>query len=76
MSSIIQTVSYEKEDARQLEEKLGELLGVHKLTITLTDGSDIEGIVSEVGRDYLVLIEGNHNTVVPVSNILYFRYER
>ncbi len=76
MSSIIQTVSYEKEDARQLEEKLGELLGVHKLTVTLSEGITIEGIVSEVGKDYIVMIEGSHDTVVPLSKILFFRYDR
>jgi hypothetical protein len=76
MSSIIQKVSYKKEDARQLEEKLGDLLGVHQLSIILSDGNTIEGVISEVGKDYIVVIDGNCDTVVPIPQILFFRYER
>ena len=74
--SIIQRVSYKKEDARLFTEKFGELLGVHKLTITLEDGVTIEGIVSEIGHDFIVVIEGQHDTIIPIAKILFCRYER
>ncbi len=76
MSSIIQKVSYQKEEARLLVEKFGELIGVHKLVIALSNGNNIEGIVSEVGKDFILLIEGDYDTVVPTSQILYFSYKR
>ena len=75
MSSIIQKVSYRKEDAKQLIEKLGELIGVHRLEIILTEGSTLNGVISEVGEDYIILIEGEFDTVIPASNILFFRYQ-
>lgn len=76
MSSIIETVSYKKEDAKSLTEKLGEHLGVHNLQIYLINGECIEGIVSEVGTDYVAVIEGNSDTVIPISKISFFRYLR
>jgi hypothetical protein len=76
MSSIIQPVSYNKENAKQFIEKLGELLGVHKLKISLVEGQIIEGIVSEVGEDYIIVIEENFDTIVPLSKILCCRYGR
>jgi hypothetical protein len=75
MSTIIQKVSYQKEDAKQLTEKLGELLGIHRLEITLRGSELISGIISEVGVDYIILIDGDFDTIVPISNILCFRYQ-
>lgn len=76
MSSIIQSVAYNKEDAKPLIEKYGEHLGVHRLELTLKGGEKIEGIISEVGEDYIALIEGDYDTVIPAENILFFRYSR
>ncbi len=74
--SIIQSVTYSKEDSKPLIDKFGEHLGVHKLKITLKGGESIEGIVSEVGKDYISIIEDNCDTIIPLNNILFFRYER
>lgn len=76
MSSIIQTISYQKEEARPINDKLGDLIGIHQLTITLEEGKVVEGVVSEVGKDYIVVIEGDHDTVIPTSRILCFQYAR
>ncbi len=76
MSSIIQKVSFKQEDAKQLLAKLGEHIGVHKLQIVLKEGDSIEGIVAEIGTDYISLIEGDFDTLIPVSSILYIRYSR
>ena len=75
MSAIIQKVSYKKEDAKQLSEKFGELLGIHRLEVVLKGGDAIKGVVSEVGIDYIVLIENEFDVVVPLENILYFRHQ-
>lgn len=74
MSSIIQKVSYNKEEAKQLLEKLGEHLGIQKIQLVLKEGDVIEGVVSEIGKDYITLIEGCYDTIIPISNILYIRY--
>ncbi len=76
MSSIIQSVAYEKENTKPLIDKFGEHLGVHKLEIVLKGGEKIEGIVSEVGKDYVSIIESDCDTVIPIGNILFFKYER
>ncbi len=76
MSSIIQKVSYSKEDAKQFLDKLGEHIGVHKLKIGLIEGGSVEGIVSEVGQDFITVIEEDFDTVIPISNIKIFRYSR
>ncbi len=74
MSSIIKTVSYEPNDAINFRQKLGEHLGLHLLTIILKGGEQIEGILSEVGSDYLALIVDDHDSVIPISNVLFVRY--
>lgn len=74
MSSIIKTVAYTADNAKQFREKLGEHLGIHHLTITLTAGEQLNGILSEVGEDYISLVGDDHDLVIPISNILYFRY--
>ena len=76
MSSIIQTVSYKKENAKQITEKFGELLGIHKIEITLEGGETVEGVISEVGKDFITIIESNYDTIIPTSKILYCRYNR
>lgn len=74
MSSIIQTVSFEKEKEKKLLEKLKEHLGIHKLTIVLSDGGKVEGVVSEVGKDFICLIEGDYEVIIPIVSISYFRF--
>ncbi len=59
MSSIIQPVSFKEEDAKSLIQKLSEHMGIHKLTIYLSGGEFLEGIVSEIGKDYLMIL--NHD---------------
>ncbi|MBU2511801.1 hypothetical protein KJ966_10695 [bacterium] len=76
MSSIIQKVSYKKEDAKQLLEKLEQHLGVQKLQIVLKEGAKIEAILTEIGIDYIAVIEGKFDVLIPVSNILYIRYSQ
>ncbi len=74
MSTIIKTVAYEADKAKHFREKLGEHLGIHLLTVTITEGESIEGILSEVGSDYISLVVDDHDLVVPITNILYFSY--
>ncbi len=76
MTSIIQKVSFEQEEAKRLTAKLAEHLGIHRLTIALSDGGNIEGILSEVGKDYICIIEGECDIVVPIKNISFLRYSR
>ncbi len=76
MSSIIQTISYTSEEAKPLMEKFGEHIGIHNLTFVLTGGDVIEGIISEVGKDFITVIEGERDTIIPISNIQYFQYSR
>ncbi len=64
------------EDAKQFLDKLGEHIGVHKLKIILIEGDLVEGIVSEVGQDFITIIEEDFDTVIPISNIKLFRYSR
>ena len=74
MSSIIKTVSYETDDTKNFRQKLGEHLGTHQLTFVLKGGEQIEGILSEVGSDYISLIVNDNETVIPTSNVLYVKY--
>ncbi len=74
MSSIIQTVSYEPDDEKKFREKLGEHLGLHTLTVVLSDGERVEGILSEVGNDFISLIVDDYDMVIPFSTVLYFLY--
>jgi len=74
MSSIIQTVSYAPDDEKRFREKLGEHLGIHTLTIVLSDGERVEGILSEVGNDFISLIVDDYDMVIPFSTVLYFLY--
>ncbi len=76
MSSIIQKVSYSKEDAKSFLNKLGEHIGIQKLNIVLIDGGSVEGIISEVGQDFISVIEEGFDTIIPVSNIQLCRYSR
>ena len=74
MSSIIKTVAYEANQTKHFREKLGEHLGIHLLTVTLVTGESVEGILSEVGSDYINLVVDNNDIVIPVSNIMHFKY--
>jgi len=76
MSSIIKTVSFEPTDAKNFRQKLGEHLGVHLLVVTLTNGEQVEGILSEVGLDYISLLVTDHDVIIPIANVLSFRYLR
>ncbi|MBU2645896.1 hypothetical protein KKI24_14400 [bacterium] len=74
MSSIIKTVSYEPNETKKFREKLGEHLGIHLLTVVLSQGEKIEGVLSEVGVDFFVLIVDDYDVIIPIANVLYFRY--
>lgn len=76
MSNIIKTVAYTADDAKQFRDKLGEHLGIHQLTVVLKEGEQLEGILSEVGIDYIGLVIDKSDLIIPVSNILYFRYSQ
>lgn len=76
MSGIIQQVSFKKEDQRSLLEKISDHLGIQKLSIHLSGGDVVEGVVSEIGKDYISVIDGPHDTIIPVLNIKFFRYNR
>jgi len=71
MTSIIQTVSFEEAEAKQIKEKLAEHIGIQKLSITLSEGETLEGLISEVGKDYICVIEGETDVVIPIQNIKY-----
>ena len=57
-------------------QKLGEHLGIHRLAFCLGDGITLEGIVSEIGKDYLAILDQDSNTeiLVPIERIAYVRY--
>lgn len=74
MGNIIQTVSYSAEAATQFREKISEHLGIHSLTIYLREGIQVEGILSEVGEDYIALVADDKDLVIPISGIIYFQY--
>ncbi len=76
MSSIIKTVSFEAEKSKDLLEKLSEHLGIHELKIQLVSGEVIEGIVSEVGRDYVNILGENCDIVIPIHQISYVMAQR
>ncbi len=76
MSSIIQTVSYEVEKSKNLLEKLVEHLGVHKLDISLLSGEKIEGIVSEVGCDYISVLGDQCDILIPINQISVIKYQQ
>ncbi|MDH5561081.1 MAG: hypothetical protein OEY59_09550 [Deltaproteobacteria bacterium] len=75
MSSLIQKVSFQENEVKTLAKKLTEHLGVHRLSIFLREGMMVSGVLSEVGKDYLVVLEGGEDKVVPLVNILYFSHE-
>lgn len=76
MNSIIETVSYSASEARQFRDKLADHLGIHALTVVLEDGEKLEGVLSEVGLDYISLVADDHDLVIPIPSIRYFRYAR
>ena len=74
MSSIIQTVSFSETESKSFNDKIAEHLGVHHITIYLKNDDTLGGIVSEVGKDYLIILDDKGEIVIPVKNIKYFRY--
>ena len=76
MSSIIQPVSYREEDAKNLIQKLSEHLGIHKLTIYVCGGEVLEGIISEIGKDYIAVLDQGNNMemLIPLEKIIYVSY--
>ena len=74
MSSIIQTVSFEAGKKKRLKEKLADQLGIQKLSFILNGGKTLEGVISEVGKDYISVIEGETDLIIPISSIRFFRY--
>lgn len=74
--SIIQTVSYEEDQEKQLHEKLKEHLGVHKLEVHLDNGSVLRGLISEISENYMILMEDGSDVLIPLPKIQWVRYER
>lgn len=76
MSSIIQPVTYNEEESKSLLQKLSEHLGVHKMTVYVSEGDVVEGIISEIGKDYIIILDhdGNTEIMIPAKNIKYFQY--
>lgn len=74
MSSIITPVSYKPEDAKGLIEKLSAHLGINRLAIKLKTNETINGIISELGKDYLIVMGDACETIIPIENILYIQY--
>jgi hypothetical protein len=74
MSPIIQTVSINDTEAKCFREKLSEHLGIHRLTFVLTNGDRIDGLLSEVGSDYLSLIMEEVDVIIPIDRILFCRF--
>lgn len=75
MSELIKTVSYQEEEAKSLIRKFQEHLGIHTLSFMLSGGERIEGIISEIGKDYICIIKDNFDIVVPIENIRYYSYQ-
>lgn len=75
MSDIIQTISYQEEAAKSLKEKFREHLGIHTLSFALQGGEQIEGIISEIGQDYISVLKENFDIVIPIEHIRYFTYQ-
>ncbi len=76
MSDIIQTVSYDGESSKALLEKLMSLIGTQKIEVKISTGELITGIVSEIGKDYLGLIENKFDVMIPIKEIVMVRFER
>lgn len=74
MSSIIQTVSFEAAEKKRLKDKLADQIGIQKLTFILNGGEIVEGVISEVGKDYICVIEGDTDLIIPTSSIRFCRY--
>ena len=55
-------------------QKLGEHIGIHLLKFTLSNGEQIDGILAEIGLDYISLLVDDHDIVIPTANVLFFRY--
>ena len=76
MSKIIESVSYKKEELKTLLEKLAPLIGIQKLHITLKSGEVIEGVLMEIGIDYLTILDNEFDVILPGENIASIRYSR
>jgi len=72
MSTIIQPVSYKPEQSQDLQEKLSAYMGIHILTLSLSNGNEVEGIISEIGQDFITIIypESENITLVPIRHIV------
>ena len=75
-TKIIESVAYNKENAKTLLEKLVSLIGIQKLKVYLVSGDMIEGVLMEIGEDYLSLIENEYDILIPKSNISFVRFHR
>ncbi|MBT4288924.1 MAG: hypothetical protein HOD92_16480 [Deltaproteobacteria bacterium] len=72
MSTIIQPVSYSPEKSQDLQEKLSAYMGIHVLTLSLSNGNEVEGIISEIGQDFVTILypETENNTLIPIRHIV------
>jgi len=76
MSSIIQAVTFNPDEAKKFVEKLGDHIGMHTVEFYLKDGNKIQGIPSEVGLDYVMVLEELSEILIPLENISFFRFSR
>jgi len=76
MSSIIQPVSYNSDEAKNFIEKLSEHVGMHSVEFCLKDGNKVQGIPSEIGKDYIMVLEEIAEVVIPLENISFLRFSR
>lgn len=73
MSGIIQ-VDYTAE-GKTLTTKLKEHLGIHKLDVQLKTGTMLSGLLTELGENYLILMEDSSEVIISSSEVVFFRYK-
>jgi hypothetical protein len=74
MTSIIKQVSFSTDNAKNLLDKLKEHLAIQPLSFTLSDGEILEGLVTEIGLDYIIVMASDKEIIIPVSNIKYYSF--
>jgi len=74
MSGLIKTVSYQSENQQKLAEKLAPMVGTG-VVVSLVNGSELKGVIEEVGQDYVSLLALGQEEVrwMPLTSILYLR---
>lgn len=71
MSGIIHSIA--PDAGANLQGKLKEHLGITQLHFGLADGSQVKGIIAELGQDYLQIIEDQgQERVIALPALLWF----